>query len=193
MNTHKRTFTLSAIILALIAALPFVLAADPFSSLEKIIYSAFRIVLDIFKLGFLKGSSDLVAFTRLMIWIITFALFHAAMQLLMGSSLRNLASAKGGQKLPAVISFCLATITAVFMPESVLFAIGVTYSAVWAAIILCAVFAGMLYICYGVIKPKEGERTSPWMHAVRLLILLFCWMLISNISLIIEASLPKVI
>ena len=194
MKTKKGLILFSAIILALVASLPIVFAAaSPFSSLKDLLYDVFRIFLDVFKLGFLKGTSDLVAFTRLMIWVITFALFHASLQLLMTvGTLTNLGNTRSGQRLPAIISFCLATITAIFMPENVILAIGITYSAVWAAIILVAVFAAMIYLCYGVIRTTPGQRNT-WIHVIRLAILFFCWMLIYNITTVVEAGVPGLV
>lgn len=186
MNTKKPLIALSALTLLIIAALPSALAAmDPFSSLGGLLQSVVSVLFRFFNLSYLGLDlvENKVAFMRLMVWIISFAIFNVATRVALGGKGggSGLMSVQGGQKLPVIISICLATISAVFIPASVLLAIGIQYSAVWAAILLMALFAGMLYVAYGMIKPEKAMG-----HIIRLAILFVCWMLLLNFTAVVD-------
>jgi len=186
MNIKKPVILISAISLLLIVGLPLVMAdsLDPFSSLLSIFQSAINIVFKIFNLSFLglgASGANRVAFMRFMIWIITFAIFNAALKFVFSKGRMQDFGSAGNGRLPAVISICLATITAVFMPDTVLLAIGMQYSAVWSAIILGGLFAGLLYVAYGMVKPLPNSAGG---HLLRLGILFVCWILLLNFTAI---------
>ncbi len=184
MKNSKQKLLLSLAPFILLAALPAALAqsvSDPFSFLRQVLEGAMKFIISIFQIGFLDGQSDYVAFMRLMIFIITLTLFHAILQFVGTQQWSRLMSAHpSGKKVPLIISLCLAIITAVFMPESVLLAIGIQYSAVWSAILLGAVFAAMLYAYFRI------RANGPMGHLLRLVVLFLCWMLLFNMTAITE-------
>lgn len=180
MNLKKPVIVGSAIFLLLIVGLPLVMAAsmDPFSSIFDLLKSMLNVVFKLFNLTELGLDQEVnqIAFMRLMIWVITFAIFNTVTKLLFSKS-GGLSGSQGADKLPMIISLCLATITAVFTPKTILLAIGIQYSALISAILLLGVLGFLLYIAYGVIKPKSFMG-----HVLRFLIVFVCWMVLMNFT-----------
>jgi len=185
MNNKRTVILISAIFLLLIVGLPLVMAStmDPFSSLFDVFKSAVSLILKLFDLKSLglDVSGNQETFMRFIIWIISFALFNALLNLL--PFVKSGYGAKGMDKLPMVISICLATMTAVFTPGTVLLAIGMQYSAVLQVILLGGLFAGLLYLAFGLIKPQ-----GLFGHLVRFVLLFVCWILLLNFTAVTSNS-----
>ena len=126
------------------------------------------ILKDIGGLGFLGLSPDVavVAFTRILIWILVFAIFFAVMVGLNGvAPFRFLNRGQAG-----VIAAVLATVSAIFMPAAVLLATGTGWATAVALLLIGApiVAIGLLLIYL----PNDPCR---WNYLKLIICLLLFW------------------
>jgi hypothetical protein len=144
--------------------------ADIGSTLQNVWFK----ILGIGNLSFL-GLSDgyvIVAFTRLLIWILMFAVFFALTTSLGGKG-GSLSFLKRNHAL--VVSFVIATIAAVFLPAQVLLATGAGWATAIALILIGGPIVGIAYLLWKV--PGKGNETKFTVIVKLLLCLLMFWIL----------------
>jgi len=125
------------------------------SVITSLITPAFKIIIDIFSLdafgissGLSSPTRELVAVTRFLIWILIFAVFNYGAK----AAFSGIGAAGGGraavssQSLPAILSFTLATMTAIFMPAHFLVLIAEEYSSFVFWALALAPFALIIFI-----------------------------------------------
>jgi hypothetical protein len=153
-------------------------ASDPFAKLSTLLDTMFMYILGIFKLEFLHGSmSNLVALMRFFIWIMLFTIFYFAANAIFNRGGGIGAQGGAGNRLPLILAFCLSSITAIFLPSSILIAIGIEYSTIIALVMLCLIPLAIIYVAYGIFHPNNWAG-----HLVRLIALLVCLWVISQID-----------
>ena len=131
-------------------------------------------ILGVGSLSFL-GISDgslVVAFTRILIWILMFTVFFALTTSLGGKG-GSLSFLKRNHAL--VISFVIATIAAVFLPAQVLLATGAGWATAIALILIGGPIVGIAYLLWTV--PGQGKETKFTVIVKIILCLLMFWIL----------------
>ena len=144
--------------------------ADIGSTLQNVWFR----ILGVGSLSFL-GISDgslVVAFTRILIWILMFTVFFALTTSLGGAG-GSLSFLKRNHAL--VISFVIATIAAVFLPAQVLLATGTGWATAIALILIGGPIVGIAYLLWKI--PGEGNETKFTVIVKIILCLLMFWIL----------------
>jgi hypothetical protein len=152
--------------LTLILSIPFA-SADIGSTIQNVWFK----ILNIGNLGFLgiPDGSLVVAFTRILIWILIFAILFA------------LTTSLGGYDGPlsflkknhaAVISVIIATITAIFLPAQVLLAIGAGWGTLMGLILIGSPIVAIAFLFW-----KLPNEPCPYLMLKVLLSLLIFWIL----------------
>jgi hypothetical protein len=173
-KTHSLLIS-STIILLSLAGVAYAAGTvpSPFSSFNDVLGGVFDIILNIFSLSFLKGSaSNLVALMRFLIWLLLFAIFYTVAQLLPMNK-----AGSGNNRLPLIIALVISAISVIFMPSSLLIAIGEQYATVILVIMLLIFPIAGLYVGYVLIKP-----TNWVMHLLRLIILIVVWVILYEVD-----------
>ncbi|MBI2145957.1 hypothetical protein HYU22_01290 [Candidatus Woesearchaeota archaeon] len=132
----KSVWVLLLVLLLLTSS--FALAATPGQSLK----SAFSSILDVGSLKFLLGGqadNQFFGFVRIAIAVLIFALLYMGLSLIPNMS-RNTA---------IVVGIILAIISAVFIPKSVLAAMGETYAVIFSFLIIGGPIAGVGWLVFG--------------------------------------------
>lgn len=146
--------------LSLLLSIPLVLA-----DIGQTLSNVWAKVMYIAGLGFLDIGPDiwLIAFTRLMVWILVFAIFFALLRQWDEWIKRNQA---------LVIAFCLATIAAIFLPASILLATGAGWATLVSFLLIGAPIVGI-----GLILIYLPSDSCPWIFLKLMLCLLLLWIL----------------
>jgi hypothetical protein len=123
----------------------------------------------------LSDGSVVVAFTRLLIWILLFTVFFAVLTAFKGRD------GKGpfgwiNRNQAMVVAGVVATIGAIFMPASVLLATGAGWATAIALILVGGPVVGLAYLLWSI--PGEGNKETRGTVFLKLLIcLLLFWIL----------------
>ncbi len=128
-------------------------------------------VLSIGTLNFL-GISGMAPFTRILIWILTFALFFALSSVL----------SPGKDKTPLfkrnqamVVSAVLATISAIFLPVQAILAVGAGWATAVGLILIGTPVVGFAYLLW--LIPGRGNETKFTVLVKLVLTLILFWIL----------------
>ena len=169
MSLMKKRWLLPILSSAL--ALPFVAAAVPGT-----IGTVWNKILSVGNLSFL-GYSDgslVVGFTRILLWILIFAVFFAVIIGLGGE--KGTAPMKffnRGQA--AVIAGVIATIAAIFLPAEVILATGTGWATAIALILIGGPIVGIGYLLITI--PGRGKETKATVLVKIVLCFLLFWIL----------------
>lgn len=159
-------------LLSLLLALPLVSAASPLGVMSGV----WNKVLSVGSLSFL-GVSGLVPFTRILIWVLTFALFFSVMSFLGAGAAgerRTLGFLKRNHAM--VIAAVLATISAIFLPVAAILAVGVGWATAVGLLLIGAPIVGLWYVLWSI--PGKDQPDTKGTVLLKLLIsLLLFWIL----------------
>ncbi|MDO8510656.1 MAG: hypothetical protein Q7S55_00665 [Nanoarchaeota archaeon] len=139
-------------LLAILLALPLVSAAGPL----EVISGVWNKILSFGSLSFI-GVSGLVPFTRILIWILTFALFFSVMSFLGAggtSERKTFGFLKRNQAM--VIAAVLATISAIFLPAAAILAVGTGWATAVGLILIGTPIVGLWYVLWNI--PGKDEK-----------------------------------
>ena len=160
----KKMWLVSGLILA---SIPAAFALGPLELLGNV----WQKVLSIGNLNFI-GVSGVAPFTRILIWILAFALFFAL------SSVLSL----GKDKTPLfkrnqamVVSAVLATISAIFLPVQAILAVGAGWATAVGLILIGAPVVGFAYLLW--LIPGKGNETKFTVLVKLILTLILFWIL----------------
>lgn len=167
------------LLLSLLLSLPFASAIIFPSSLER----AWDKILGIGSLEFLgvSGGEGVVALTRILIWILMFAVFFGTMVSL-GAASKTSGATKGiavfgfltrGQA--GIVAAVVATIAAIFLPSAVLLATGTGWATAVALLLIGGPIVGLAYLLYTI--PGKGQDTKATVFVKLVLCLLLYWIL----------------
>ena len=138
-------------LLASLLALPLVAAQGPL----EFIGNVWNKILLIGGLSFLQGFG-LVGFTRILIWILTFALFFAVMGGL-GAGKQEGRLTFLERKQAMVVAGVLATISAIFLPANAILAVGAGWATAVGLILIGAPLLGLFYVLWKIPSDKKGK------------------------------------
>ncbi len=133
-------------------------------------------VISIGNLGWM-GYSDgsvIVGLTRILIWLLVFALLFAVMTG-MGGEKGSTPMKFFGRKQAAIVAAILATITAVFLPASVLLATGAGWATVVAFVLVGLPVVGIAYLLWQI--PWDENETKFTVFLKLILCLVLFWVL----------------
>lgn len=161
----KKTWVLLGILLAL----PSVLAAG------TLLGDVWQKILYIGGLGFLNIGAEaaVVAFTRLLIWILIFTVFFAVITSFGKKADNALGFLNRGQA--GVVAAVIATIAAIFMPADVLLATGTSWATAIALILIGGPVVGLAFLLWKF--PGPGQETKATVTLKIILCLLLLWIL----------------
>lgn len=180
----KKMWWLSALL-----ALPLVAAAGPLDVLGGV----WNKILMIGGLSFLQGFG-LIGFTRILIWILVFALFFAVMTGL-GAGREGAQGVSApfkffGRRQAMVVAAVLATISAIFLPAAAILAVGAGWATAVGLILIGTPIIGLGYVLWNIPgKDKDGksEETKGTVLLKLLISMLLFWILSAmNYSLVAE-------
>lgn len=163
---YKRFLILSAVG---VSSIPFA-AAGP-----GIVSNIWNKILYLGGLGFiLPAEAGVIAFTRLLIWLLVFTVFFAVITGLGGRS--GTAPMKFfGRGQAGIIAAILATIAAVFLPAEVLLATGAGWGTAIALLLIGGPVVGLGYLLLTI--PGKGKETKGTVLIKLILCLLLLWIL----------------
>lgn len=160
-----------AVFVALIIAIPLVLA-DILGTLSNVWWTIINTIGDLGFLG-MGGDTAVVAFTRILVWILVFTILFAVITIGKKGDKDALGFLKRNQTL--VISAVIATISAIFLPGTLLAAIGAGTATIVAFALIGGPVVGVAYVLWKI--PWEGKETR-WTVFVKLVMcLLLFWIL----------------
>lgn len=137
--------------LALLLALPFVAAQGPLQALSGV----WSKILSIGNLSFVQGQ--LVSLTRVLIWILTFALFFAVLGGL-GAGKQEGRLTFLGRNQAMVVAGVLATISAIFLPAAAILAVGAGWATAVGLILIGTPVLGLGYVLWKIPgRDKDGN------------------------------------
>src|SRR3989344_838877 len=139
--------------LSMLLALPMASAAGPL----EFIGNVWNKILMIGGLSFLQGFG-LVGFTRILIWILTFALFFAVMSFFGAEGAaerKTFAFLKRNQAM--IIAAVLATISAIFLPAAAILAVGAGWATAVGLILIGAPIVGLGWVLWNIPGEKDGK------------------------------------
>ena len=179
-------------LLASLLVLPLVSAAGPLEFIGGI----WSKILMVGGLSFLQGFG-LVAFTRILIWILVFALFFAVMTGLgagrEGAEGTSTASFKFfGRRQAMIVAAVLATISAIFLPAAAILAVGAGWATAVGLILIGAPIIGLGWVLWNIPGEKDGKslETKGTVLLKLLISMLLFWILSAmNFSLQYEKGL----
>src|SRR3989344_2017661 len=175
-------------LLASLLALPLVSAAGPL----EVISGVWNKILSFGSLSFI-GVSGIVPFTRILIWILTFALFFSVMSFLGAggaSERKTFGFLKRNHAM--VIAAVLATISAIFLPAAAILAVGTGWATAVGLILIGAPIVGLGYVLWNIPGEKDGKslETKGTVLLKLLISMLLFWILSAmNFSLQYEKGL----
>ncbi|MEK6939994.1 MAG: hypothetical protein AABX31_04670 [Nanoarchaeota archaeon] len=154
-------------LLASLLVLPLVAAQGPL----EFIGNVWGKILSIGGLSFLQGLG-LAAFTRILIWVLTFALFFAVM-----TGLNDTAPFKFfNRHIAMVVAGVLATISAIFLPAAAILAVGAGWATAIGLILIGAPILGLGYVLWKI--PGKDEKGNSQETKGTVLLKLFISMLL---------------
>lgn len=170
--TSRRLKVFSALLLVLtvsLLALPLATAqGDPGGEFVEPFKVAFNTIIDIFKLDWLEGQGidTYAAVVRFALWLVTFTIIHEILTKF------HYFSAKSSK----VIALAFSVMAAVFMPQTMLIAIGESYAALFGMIFIGAiVFAGWRLGHW--IESQGGPGSRPMFIIIMLVLMWLVWLI----------------
>ncbi len=130
----------------------------------------FDLWIDIFSLEILEADfqTRMEAISRFLVWLIVFTLAHAILKE------RQFGGSKIKNKTAVVLAFCVAAISAIGIPNSVIVLIPIAYGGTVAWLLFSLITVGILFLTYRVIN--EDLANSAWLvHLIRLMLLLLLY------------------
>ncbi len=167
----KRTIALLSILLLLLLLPPVV--ALPFSDQLGNVWNNIITIGNLNWLGY-SDANLVLGLMRILLWFLIFTLFFAVTTGLGGE--KGSAPMKFfGRKQAAIVAAIIATITAVFLPASVLLATGAGWATVVAFVLIGLPVVGIAYLLWKI--PWEGEETKFTVFLKLILCLVLFWVL----------------
>ncbi len=164
----KKMWLISGLMLA---SIPAAFALGPLELLGNV----WNKILSIGNLNFI-GVSGMAAFTRILIWILTFTLFFAVITALGGRGEGGKAPFSFFKRSQAmVVSAVLATISAIFLPIQAILAVGAGWATAVGLILIGAPVAGFAYLLW--LIPGKGNETKFTVLVKLILTLILFWIL----------------
>lgn len=160
----KKMWLISGLMLA---SIPAAFALGPLELLGNV----WNKILSIGNLSFI-GVSGTAAFTRILIWILTFTLFFALSSVLSPSKDKT---PLFGRSQAMVVSAALATISAVFLPVQAILAVGAGWATAVGLILIGAPVVGFAYMLW--LIPGKGNETKFTVLVKLILTLILFWIL----------------
>ncbi|MBU0460245.1 MAG: hypothetical protein KJ597_04365 [Nanoarchaeota archaeon] len=118
----------------------------------------------------LSDGSVVLGLTRLLIWILMFAVFFAVMTGIKTPPFKFLSRGQAG-----VVAAVLATISAIFLPDAVLGATGVGWATAIALVLIGGPIIGLAYL---LMKFPGKDNETKWTVFIKIIIcLLLFWIL----------------
>lgn len=136
-------------LLTSLLALPLVAAQGPLEFIGGI-WDKF---LTIGSLSFI-GVSSVVPFTRILIWILTFALFFAVAAVL---GKRKEGTPLFSRSQSMIVAAVLATISAIFLPAAAILAVGAGWATAVGLILIGAPIVGLGYVLWKIPSDENGK------------------------------------
>lgn len=159
------------IALTALVTIPFVLA-DISSTLSNVWYTIIGSIGNLSFLG-VDGGSMVVAFTRILVWLLVFTLIFGVI---------TLSKTKSGPVIPfltrrhaAIVALIIATISAIFMPASILLATGTSFATIISFLLIGGPVAGFFYLMWAI--PFKGAPTRGTYFLKLVLCFLLFWIL----------------
>lgn len=172
LMTSRRLKVFSALLLVLMVsllALPLVTAAgDPGGEFVEPFKVAFNTIIDIFKLDWLEGQGidTYAAVVRLALWLVIFTVVNEVLTKFHYFS----------PKSSKIIALAFSVMGAVFMPQTMLIAIGESYAALFGMIFIGAiVFAGWRLGHW--IEKQGGPGSRPMFIIIMLVLMWLVWLI----------------
>jgi len=167
---NKKWWLLSAL-----AALPAVFALDVSGTLSNIWWN----IISIGNLSWL-GVSDgsiITSFTRILLGILTFTIFFAVITIWGGGKgdTKKAPVSFLNRNQAMIVSFILAVMVAVFLPPSVILAVGVGWATAVALLLIGAPVVGIAYFMW--VWPIRGHDTRGTYFLKLILCILLFWIL----------------
>ena len=141
-----------------------VVAADP---ITDTLAKAGKTVLKLFDLSWVEGPEMLGALVRVGVFLMVFAL------LFWGSRTLHLPGATGG-----IIAFVMAAITAIFIPASILIAMGGIWATIFAMVFVFGPILAVLFIIYTYIPGTTWVQNL--IRIIILLMLMFAYIMVMS-------------
>ncbi len=104
-------------------------------------------------------ANAVVAFTRILIWILMFTMFFAIITTMGGSKKNTGALGFLNRNQAMVVAAVIATISAIFIPPQVLLATGAGWGTLIALILIGLPLAGIVYLFW--LIPGKDDQGSP--------------------------------
>lgn len=128
--------------------------------------SVWDTILQIGSLGFLQGN--LAAFMRILVGILVFALLY------MGA--RAVPGLRENKNVAIAVSVILAIMSVIFIPDTLLLAIGTAYATI-TLILLILLFLAPLILLF-IIVPGDSRRN----HLIRVILLIALYLLLTGLK-----------
>ena len=155
-------------LLASLLALPLVSAQGPL----EVIGGVWNKILSIGSLSFI-GISGTVPFTRILIWILTFAIFFAVLSFLgAGGEAERKTFGFLKRKQAMVVAAVLATISAIFLPAAAILAVGAGWATAVGLILIGAPIVGLWYVLWNIPGKDESGKSKETKGTVLLKLLI---------------------
>ncbi|MGM5483517.1 MAG: hypothetical protein ACQER9_01220 [Nanobdellota archaeon] len=178
---------------ALLFSLPIVFADSLFSDSFGMIEEAFMFLFKIGGFVWLDSLSEQMAATRFALFIIIFAVVYSVLHggILNGDVFRPsgradaLNEGKGifkNKKVSGIISFSIAAISVIFIPENLIIEIGNLYSAVFIGLIVALPTIALIFIGLKISEHFNNDEKKWIYHLINFLIAMIAITLISGIS-----------
>ncbi len=135
------------------------------ADLGSLIQNVFSSIVRIGQLNFLGVSSQtiVVGFVRILIWIMLFTIFFAVIPSIGADKAKNKPGSLSflSRKHAGIVAFCVATISAVFMPAEALLAMGAGWSTLIALILIGGPIGGLAYWMWTIPGKEIGANGQP--------------------------------
>ena len=183
MKSKKISFILATIIALFFGVTPNALASTRFSPLEIV----FAGISNFFQFDVFAGDERLqIGLIRFLLWIVLFAiLFFSANRFVFNKD--RYTEANEGRKMSIVVSLVISLISAIFLPEGAVIAIGTGYSAMMFAILSLTIAGLAIFFAFKTLN-SHGEKDAAWKDILGLFILIIAFMIMNVISTILEAT-----
>jgi len=180
MKSKKISFVLAMFISLFFGVIPNVSAGYRVSPLEKV----FEVIANFFHFEIFAGDEKLqIGLIRFLLWIVLFAIFFFSANKFVFNKGYD---AGEGRKISTVVALVISLISAIFLPDGVVIAIGTGYSAVAFAILSITIAGIAILLAF---KTFNGSSNGEaWRDIVGLFILIIAFMIMNVISTILEAT-----
>ena len=121
----------------------------------------------------MADSAVVLAVTRLLIWVFIFTVIFAVIAIASGKERKSLGFFQRNHAM--VIAFVMATISAIFIPPSVLLAVGVGWATAVSLLLIGGPIVGLAMLLW--LIPFDGKETRNSLFLKLILCLLMFWVL----------------